>query len=64
MTSLLVAVSDDGVGGAGPQSGSGLAGLTDRVATDGGLKVASEPGHGRLAGCRTPSSGLSDAPST
>ncbi len=44
---LLVEVEDDGVGGAEPRVGSGLAGLADRVhALDGGLTIASEPGHG------------------
>jgi PAS domain S-box-containing protein len=40
---LSVAVSDDGVGGADPEAGSGLRGLADRVASlDGSLVV--EPG--------------------
>ena len=44
---LLVEVEDDGVGGAEPRVGSGLAGLADRVhALDGGLTIESEPGHG------------------
>jgi signal transduction histidine kinase len=42
----MVRVSDDGVGGADPD-GSGLRGLADRVAAQGGtLKVTSEPGVG------------------
>jgi signal transduction histidine kinase len=42
---LLVSVSDDGVGGADPARGSGLAGLRDRVAgVDGTLRVDSPPG--------------------
>jgi signal transduction histidine kinase len=42
---LLVEVVDDGVGGADPQAGSGLAGLRKRVAAlDGSLTVASPPG--------------------
>ncbi len=45
--SLVVEVEDDGVGGAAPGAGSGLAGLTDRVqALDGRLTVESEPGAG------------------
>jgi signal transduction histidine kinase len=45
--SLAVEVEDDGVGGAAPRAGSGLAGLTDRVqALDGRLTVESEPGGG------------------
>jgi PAS domain S-box-containing protein len=44
---LVVEVSDDGVGGATPDSGSGLRGLADRVgALDGTLTVASPPGEG------------------
>jgi signal transduction histidine kinase len=44
---VLVEVSDDGVGGADPATGSGLRGLLDRVAAlDGTLAVASEPGEG------------------
>ena len=42
-----VEVVDDGVGGADPESGSGLRGLADRVAALGGeLQVVSEPGNG------------------
>jgi signal transduction histidine kinase len=45
--SLVVEVADDGVGGAAPRAGSGLAGLTDRVhALDGRLTVESEAGRG------------------
>jgi signal transduction histidine kinase len=45
--SLVVAVEDDGAGGAAPHSGSGLAGLCDRVqALDGRLTIQSEPGRG------------------
>jgi signal transduction histidine kinase len=44
---LLVEVSDDGVGGADATAGSGLAGLSDRVAAlDGMLDVVSPPGAG------------------
>ncbi len=44
---LMVTVSDDGVGGADPDRGSGLRGLADRVdALEGVLVVTSEPGHG------------------
>jgi signal transduction histidine kinase len=43
----VVEVRDDGVGGATPDSGSGLRGLADRVgALDGTLTVASPPGEG------------------
>jgi signal transduction histidine kinase len=44
---LLVEVTDDGVGGADPSTGSGLRGLLDRVAAVGGrLELDSPPGHG------------------
>ena len=45
--SLLVSVSDDGVGGAVARRGSGLAGLRDRVAAHGGvLEITSPQGCG------------------
>jgi PAS domain S-box-containing protein len=44
---LVLAVEDDGIGGAAPTPGSGLAGLVDRVAAlDGTLTVDSPPGGG------------------
>jgi signal transduction histidine kinase len=44
---LVVEVADDGIGGAAPQRGSGLHGLTDRVEALGGrLVVSSPPGRG------------------
>jgi signal transduction histidine kinase len=44
---LTVVVSDEGAGGARPESGSGLRGLADRVASVGGeLRVDSPPGAG------------------
>jgi signal transduction histidine kinase len=46
---LLVEVADDGVGGAAPRAGSGLAGLADRVAAAGGsLRVHSPCGAGTV----------------
>jgi signal transduction histidine kinase len=43
----VVAVADDGIGGADPDGGSGLRGLADRVAALGGrLHVDSEPSRG------------------
>jgi signal transduction histidine kinase len=46
---VLVGVRDDGVGGADPAAGSGLAGLADRVVALGGrLVVESPPGGGTL----------------
>jgi signal transduction histidine kinase len=44
---VVVAVADDGVGGADAEQGSGLRGLADRVAVlEGRLEVESEPGRG------------------
>jgi signal transduction histidine kinase len=46
---LHVKVADDGVGGATPRNGSGLAGLADRVAAAGGqLRVHSPVGLGTI----------------
>jgi signal transduction histidine kinase len=43
----VVEVTDDGVGGATPDAGSGLRGLADRVgALDGSLEVVSPQGEG------------------
>jgi signal transduction histidine kinase len=45
--SVLLSITDDGVGGADPARGSGLAGLTDRVeALGGSIHFRSRPGHG------------------
>jgi signal transduction histidine kinase len=45
--SLVVEVTDDGVGGADPEAGSGLRGLLDRVSAVGGrLDMHSPPGGG------------------
>ena len=45
--SVVVEVSDDGVGGADPGAGSGLRGLADRVeALGGSLEVVSPAGGG------------------
>jgi signal transduction histidine kinase len=48
---VVIVVSDDGVGGADPRTGSGLTGLADRVEALGGtFRVESTPGRGtRLA---------------
>jgi signal transduction histidine kinase len=44
---LVVSVSDDGVGGAEEGDGSGLRGLSDRIVAQGGaLVIRSEPGAG------------------
>jgi signal transduction histidine kinase len=51
----LIEVSDDGVGGADPSSGTGLRGLADRIAAlDGRLEVESEPGAGTTVRARIP----------
>jgi signal transduction histidine kinase len=43
----VVEVCDDGIGGASPETGSGLRGLEDRVgALDGTLTVVSPEGEG------------------
>ena len=45
--SLLLSIRDDGVGGADPARGSGLAGLTDRVeALGGSIQLKSPAGAG------------------
>jgi signal transduction histidine kinase len=52
---LLLEVSDDGVGGARVDGGSGLRGLADRVAAVGGaLDVESPPGQGTRLRARLP----------
>jgi signal transduction histidine kinase len=44
---VVVAVADDGVGGADPARGTGLRGLADRIAVlEGRLEVESKPGRG------------------
>jgi signal transduction histidine kinase len=52
---LHVEVSDDGKGGTNPAAGSGLRGLTDRVAAIGGtLTLRSPPGAGTTVHARLP----------
>jgi signal transduction histidine kinase len=54
---VLVAVSDDGVGGVDVDSGSGLRGLKDRLAAvDGTLTIDSPPGAGTRVEARLPCS--------
>ena len=51
----LIAISDDGVGGADDHLGSGLRGLADRVAAlDGHLNVESPPGAGTVVTAEMP----------
>jgi signal transduction histidine kinase len=52
---LVVQVSDDGVGGADPDLGSGLRGLADRLAViEGRLEIDSEPGKGTTITAKIP----------
>ena len=52
---VVIGVADDGIGGADPESGSGLAGLADRVAALGGrLLVESPPGGGTIVRAEMP----------
>ena len=52
---VVVEVQDDGVGGADPRAGSGLRGLSDRVAAlDGELELDSPPGVGTTLRARMP----------
>jgi signal transduction histidine kinase len=54
---LWLEVGDDGIGGADPANGSGLRGLSDRVAAlDGELIVDSPIGNGTRVTARIPSS--------
>ena len=51
----VVEIADDGVGGAGGRSGTGLRGLADRVDALGGrLHVESPPGRGTLVHAEIP----------
>ena len=52
---LVVEVRDDGRGGADPDGGSGLRGLSDRVAALGGaFEVVSPAGEGTVVRARIP----------
>jgi len=52
---VVIGVHDDGVGGADPSAGTGLAGLADRVAALGGrLVVESPPGGGTVVRALVP----------
>ncbi len=52
--SLVVSVADDGVGGAHPRDGSGLAGLADRVAAVGGRLHVESSARGTLLTAELP----------
>jgi len=57
---VVIEVSDDGAGGADPAQGSGLRGLSDRVAAlDGTLSVASPDGGGTAVRAEIPVPGTS-----
>jgi signal transduction histidine kinase len=46
---VRLSITDDGVGGANPEAGSGLVGLKDRVEALGGdLRISSAPGNGTV----------------
>jgi signal transduction histidine kinase len=52
---LVVCVTDDGVGGANPEAGTGLRGLADRLAViEGRLEIDSEPGQGTTITAKIP----------
>jgi signal transduction histidine kinase len=52
---LEVAISDNGVGGADPELGTGLRGLSDRLAAiEGRLEIDSRPGRGTTVRARIP----------
>jgi signal transduction histidine kinase len=52
---LVICIRDDGVGGAIPSVGSGLTGMTDRVAALGGsLRLESPAGHGTVVTAELP----------
>jgi signal transduction histidine kinase len=52
---LVVEVTDNGIGGADPARGSGLRGLTDRVAAlDGTVRIKSPKGEGTIVRAEIP----------
>jgi hypothetical protein len=59
---LVVTITDDGRGGADPAAGSGLRGLSDRLAAiDGQLTISSPPGGGTIVRAEIPLAAL-DSP--
>jgi signal transduction histidine kinase len=64
-TTVRLAIRDDGIGGADPGHGSGLVGLSDRIAALGGtLQVTSPAGDGTTLLIEIPLGGQSSAGST
>jgi signal transduction histidine kinase len=60
---LQVEISDDGIGGADPGTGSGLQGLVDRLsAIDGTLEIVSPVGGGTSLTARIPATMQAAAP--
>ena len=58
-------VSDDGIGGAQPDEGTGLTGLRDRVeALGGSIEVTSPAGHGTVLDVALPMDPENGTPST
>jgi signal transduction histidine kinase len=52
---LAISISDDGIGGAAPNGGTGLRGLADRAAAHGGtLAIQSEPDRGTVLTAELP----------
>jgi signal transduction histidine kinase len=52
---VRIEIADDGVGGARPETGTGLRGPGDRVAAlDGQLHVSSPPGEGTVVAAELP----------
>jgi signal transduction histidine kinase len=52
---LAISISDDGIGGASPNGGTGLRGLADRAAAHGGtLAIESEPDRGTVLTAELP----------
>lgn len=62
---LTILITDDGVGGAAADPGSGLAGLADRVASlDGALAIQSPAGAGTIVTAELPLTGSDGATGT
>src|SRR5215207_338253 len=58
---LIIQVTDDGVGGADPDNGSGLCGLVDRVESlDGSVEIDSQAGAGTRLAAEIPLDGQPD----